>query len=258
VTDFSNADLTGSRFHDVDLTDARFELVDLTGATMRSVALVNTILRDAYMENVVIWGEIEGLQVNGVNVGPLVEAELDRRYPDRVKMRPADAEGFRSAWGALERLWAETVERCRTAPPALLHEQPDGEWSVIENLRHLVFATDAWVRRALHGDPEPWDALDLPHSEMPDAPGVPNDQAARPSLEEVLALRADRMATVAQVVADLTDEQLAGETEPVMEQGYPESKAFPVARCLRAVVNEEWQHRLYIERDLDRLLSPAD
>jgi uncharacterized protein YjbI with pentapeptide repeats len=255
VTDFSDADLTGSRFHNVDLTDARFELVDLTGSTMRSVALVNATLRDAYMENLVIWGEIEGLQVNGVDVGPLVEAELDRRYPDRVLMRPRDADGFRVSWDALERLWSETVERCRAVPPAVLHEQPDGEWSVIENLRHLVFATDAWVCRALLGNPAPWDPLDLPHDEMPDSPGVPRHRVAHPSLDEVLALRADRMATVRQVLADLTDEQLAGVTEPVMEPGYPESESFAVARCLRAVVNEEWQHRLYIERDLDRLVA---
>ena len=31
-------------------------------------------------------------------------------------------------------------------PPDLLHERVDDEWSFIETLRHLVFATDAWVR----------------------------------------------------------------------------------------------------------------
>jgi hypothetical protein len=72
----------------------------------------------------------------------------------------------------------------------------------------------------------------------------------RPSLDEVLALRADRMGTVRRVLADLTDEQLAGTTEAVTEPGYPESESFPVRRCLGAVVNEEWEHRLYAERDL--------
>ena len=82
----------------------------------------------------------------------------------------------------------------------LLHEQVDGECSFIETLRHLVFATDAWVRRAVLGDPSPWDPLDLPHDEMPDELSVPRDRAARPSLDEVLALRADRMATVREVL----------------------------------------------------------
>jgi DinB superfamily len=139
--------------------------------------------------------------------------------------------------------------------PELLHERAGEEWSFIETLRHLVFATDAWVRRAILGQPSPWDPLDLPHDEMPEEPGVPRDRAARPSLEEMLALRADRMATVRRVLADLSDDQLAGMTEPVAEPGYPEPESFPVRRCLGAVVNEEWEHRLYAERDLDVLGS---
>jgi hypothetical protein len=73
----------------------------------------------------------------------------------------------------------------------------------------------------------------------------------------MLALRADRMAAVRQVLADLTDEKLAGMTEPVLQPGYPESKSFAVSRCLHAILNEEWEHRLYAERDLDVLQSPA-
>jgi uncharacterized protein YjbI with pentapeptide repeats len=242
---FEDVYLTGARFHDIDLTGARFDLVDLTGVTIRGSALVN----------VDISGEIENLRVNGVDVVPLVEAELNRRYPDRVKMRPADADGFREAWDILERLWPQTVERARKMAPELLHEQVDGEWSFIETLRHLVFATDAWVKRAFLGEPSPWDPLDLPHDEMPDQPSVPRDRAARPSLDQVLALRADRMATVRQVLANLTDEQLAGQTEPVLEPGYPEPESFPVRRCLQAILSEEWQHRLYAERDLDALES---
>jgi uncharacterized protein YjbI with pentapeptide repeats len=242
---FEDVYLTGARFHDIDLTGARFDLVDLTGVTIRGSALVN----------VDISGEIENLRVNGVDVVPLVEAELNRRYPDRVKMRPADADGFREAWDILERLWPQTVERARKLAPELLHEQVDGEWSFIETLRHLVFATDAWVKRAFLGEPSPWDPLDLPHDEMPDQPSVPRDRAARPSLDQVLALRADRMATVRQVLANLTDEQLAGQTEPVLEPGYPEPESFPVRRCLQAILSEEWQHRLYAERDLDALES---
>ena len=90
---------------------------------------------------------------------------------------------------------------------------------------------------------------------MSDRPCVPRDRAARPSLDEVLALRADRMATVRQVIAGLTDATLAGMTEPVTEPGYPEPESFPVRRCLQAILIEEWEHRLYAERDLDLLTS---
>ena len=88
-------------------------------------------------------------------------------------MRPTDPAGFREAWDVVERLWGETVERARRLDPELLHESVDGEWSFIETLRHLVFATDSWIRRAILGDPSPWDPLDLPWDEMPDTPGVP-------------------------------------------------------------------------------------
>jgi uncharacterized protein YjbI with pentapeptide repeats len=255
VADFTNENLTGSRFEDVYLTGARFHDVDLTGARFDLVDLTGVTIRGSALVNVDISGEIENLRVNGVDVVPLVEAELNRRYPDRVKMRPADADGFREAWDILERLWPQTVERARGLAPELLHEQVDGEWSFIETLRHLVFATDAWVKRAFLGEPSPWDPLDLPHDEMPDDTSVPRDRGARPSLDQVLALRADRMATVRKVLADLTDEQLAGQTEPVLEPGYPEPESFPVRRCLQAILSEEWQHRLYAERDFDVLES---
>ena len=138
-------------------------------------------------------------------------------------------------------------------PPELLHEWVDGEWSFIETLRHLVFATDAWVRRAILGDPSPWDPLDLPWDERPDTPGVPRDRGARPSLDVVLELRRDRMSTVRQVSGSLTDASLDGHTEPVEGPGWPRPRNYPVRECLRVVLNEEWEHRQYAERDLDTL-----
>jgi uncharacterized protein YjbI with pentapeptide repeats len=258
VTDFTSEDLTGSVFEDVYLTRARFHDADLAGADFRLVNLTGVKIRDALLVDMDISGQISSLRVNGVDVVPLVEGELNRRYPDRAKMTPADAGGFREAWDILERLWQQTVARARGMAPELLHERVDGEWSFIETLRHLVFATDAWVRRAILGDPAPWDPLDLPHDGMPHSPGILCDREARPSLDEVLALRADRMATVRQVLADLTDDRLAGRTVPVTEPGYPEPESFPVRRCLQAILTEEWEHRLYAERDLDLLQAGPD
>jgi hypothetical protein len=168
VADFTSEDLTGSRFEDVYLTGARFNDVDLTNARFRLVDLTGVTIRGAVLVNVDIDGEIENLRVNGVDVVPLVEAELNRRYPDRAKMRPADAGGFRDAWDVIERLWRQTVGRARGMAPELLHQRVEGEWSFVETLRHLIFATDAWVKRAILGDPSPWEPLDLPHDEMPD------------------------------------------------------------------------------------------
>ena len=54
-----------------------------------------------------------------------------------------------------------------------------------------------------------------------------------------------------QVEGQLTDAALDSLPVPVLEPGYPESEAFLVRRCLGAVVNEEWEHRRFAERDLD-------
>ena len=253
VTDFTHKNLSGARFEDVNLTGADFHGVDLTGARFRVADLTRVTISGSALKDVDISGQIDNVRINGVDVVPLVEAELDRRYPDRAKMRPGDAAGYREAWDVLERLWQQTVARARRMDPELLHRRVNGEWSFIETLRHLVFATDLLVNRAILGQPSPWDPLDLPADELPDEPGIPRDRDARPSLDQVLALRADRMATVRDVLARLTDEQLAGMTQPVTEPGYPEPESFPVPRCLRAILNEEWQHRLYAERDLDAL-----
>jgi hypothetical protein len=226
------------------------EFVDVT---LRGVVFNRARIRDSEVIDLDIHAEIGRLVVNGVEVGPLVEAELDRRHPDRAAMRPTTADGFRTAWDTVERLWAGTVDRARGLGPALLHESVDGEWSFIETLRHLSFATDCWIRRAVLGDPSPWDRLDLPWDGMADTPGVPRDRSARPSLDEALALRHSRMATVRDYVDRLDEPTLRSSTEPVDGPGWPPAQAFPVAECLRVVLNEEWEHRLYAERDLDLL-----
>jgi uncharacterized damage-inducible protein DinB len=250
MADFIRADLRGSRFERVDLSGAQLRAVDLSGARFRGVDLSGVVMRGVELVGVDIHGEIESVTINGVDIVPLVNAELDARYPGRAKMRPADPAGFREAWDILERLWGETVERARRLPPELLHESVDGEWSFIETLRHLVFATDAWIRRAILGDPSPWDSLDLPWDEMPDTPGVPRDRDARPSLDAALELRRDRMSIVREVIDGLTDASLDGHTEPVEGPGWPRPRSYPVRECLLVILNEEWEHRLYAERDL--------
>ena len=253
MADFSAADLRGARFDRADLTGAQFFASDLTGARLRGVDLTRVSMRGVELVDVDIDGEIMNVTINGVDVGPLIEAELDRRDPDRVKMRPEDPAGFREVWEILRRRWDQTVARARRLPPELLHESVDDEWSFIETLRHLVFATDAWVRRAIGGDPSPWDPLGLPWDEGPDMPGVPRDRAARPSLDVVLELRRDRMSTVSALLAALTDDSLAASTTPVEGPGWPRPRSYPVRECLLIVLNEEWQHRRFAERDLAAL-----
>lgn len=253
MADFIGEDLSGARFERTDLTGAEFSAADLSRAQFRGADLTGVVMRGVEVVDARVDGYIHNLRINGVDVAPLVEAELDRRDPERVKMRPTDPDGFREAWDILERLWAGTVDRARGLDAELLHQSVDGEWSFIETLRHLAFATDAWVRRAILGDPSPWHPLDLPWDEMPDTPGIPRDREARPTLDEVLVLRHDRMATVRSVMADLTEGTLAADTEPVEAPGWPPPQSFPVRECLLVVLNEEWHHRKYAERDLAAL-----
>lgn len=260
MADFHQQDLAGSRFeqvhlqratfHQVRLNDAVFTDVDLTGAQFREAFFKDAVMRGVALQNVRIEGELEGVTVNGVDIGPLVQAELERREPDLAKMRPTDPDGFREAWDLLERLWAGAVERARALPEAALHESVDGEWSFVETLRHLSFASECWLLRAILGDPRPWAPLSLPWDQMPDTEGVPRDRAAQPSLDEALALRLDRQAAVRRYLATLDDATLASDTVPVDGPGWPEPRSYPVRECLLTLLNEEWWHRQFALRDL--------
>ena len=255
MAEFRKEDLSGSTFEELSLADARFHDVTLRNARFDWVDMRGVQIEGAWLKDVTIDADLDNVVINGVDVVPLIEAELDRRHPGREKMRPVDAAGYREAWELLETLWAQTVERARGFTPDQLHESVNGEWSFIETQRHLLFATDAWLLRAFLGEPRPWSPLDLPHDEMEDAPGVPRDREVRPSLDEVLELRRDRQSRVRDTFDKLTDEQLQGSTEPVLEPGYPESESFPVTRCLRAVLYEEFHHRVFAERDLDLIAA---
>jgi hypothetical protein len=262
MTEFREQDLTGATFERVSLRDANFtqvyfndaklHLVDLSGAQIRGAYLSGSRMRAVEMFNVEISADLYNVVVNGVDIGPLIDAELNRRMPERAKMRPDDSAGFREAWAILEQLWEGTVERARTLPEEALHQSVDDEWSFIQTLRHLSFASAGWVERMILGDLAPWHPLDLPWDEAPGWEGIPWDREARPSLEEVLTIRRQRQAAVGKVMESLTDEQLASEVTRT-EPGWPQEEHFPVKECLRIVLNEEWEHRQYAERDLTAL-----
>ena len=256
MADYVNESLRGSRFDNVDLSGTEFRMVDLSNSQFNAVRMGHLVMRGVDLYDVDFHGEILNVRINGVDIAPLVDAELNRRYPERAKMRPTDPAGFREGWNVVERLWGGTVERARRLDPELLHESVEGEWSFIETLRHLAFATDCWIRRGILGDPAPWDPLDLPWDEMEDTPGVPRDRSVRPSLDEALALRLDRMTTVRQVIDGLTDESLDADTEPAKGSGWPpEGSSHTVRECLLVILNEEWEHRMFAERDLAVLES---
>jgi uncharacterized damage-inducible protein DinB len=242
-------DVSGVTYERIRLRDSRISWIDLAGLDARHAGLRDIRMRGVEIQDVEIDGELQNVVINGVDIAPLVEAEMARRDPDYAKMKPQDADGFREAWDLLERRWAETVDRARVLDPDLLHERVDDEWSFIETLRHLCYATDAWVNRVHLGDPDPWHPLDLPFDTLRPLAWA-YEKNVRPALDDVLEVRADRQATVRRVLAELTDEQLAGATTPVEGEGWPPPDAYSVREALSIVVNEEYHHRRYAERDL--------
>ncbi len=105
--DGNNDAFRGATFMVADLAGARFVDCDMTGVKIVDAALVD----------VDVSGYVERLVVNGVDVTDYVDAELDRRHPERVQLRQIeDADGFRAMWDTVERIWSDTVARAERAP----------------------------------------------------------------------------------------------------------------------------------------------
>ncbi|MDQ2845779.1 MAG: pentapeptide repeat-containing protein [Actinomycetota bacterium] len=84
-------------FVEANLRGARFVRSDLSGAVMRAFDVAGADIDAPWL--------LEGgnvLRVNGIDVVPFVEAELNRRFPGRADRRAADPDGLRSAWAMLE------------------------------------------------------------------------------------------------------------------------------------------------------------
>src|ERR687898_673972 len=207
---------------------------------------------DSWLVDVNVSGLIGDVVVNDVDVTAFVEAELDRRHPERAQVREMQtADDYRKVWDTIERLWSETVARARRLSEDARHERVDDEWSFVETLRHLVFATDAWASRTVLDEPMPYHRLGYPYSGYPasDAATIGIELEAGPSFDEVIDVRADRMAVMRRIIDGLTDDELERLCALSPAPGYPDESR-TVGRCLRVVMKEECEHRRYAVRDL--------
>ena len=231
---------------------ARIHLCDLAGLEIRDCEVSGLKIVDCYGSDVYLGGDFERVVVNDVDVTAYVEAELDRQQPARVLARdaasPAD---YRDAWDAIETQWEVTLDRARRLPETRLHEQVNGEWSLVETQRHLLFAGDAWLGNAVLEEHAPYHPLGFP------AGGTPPDEAAKlgltlsatPTLDEVLAPRLARMAAMRRVVDGLTEVELDRVCNRKPADPYPDQE-YVVRRCLKVVLKEEAEHHRYAVRDL--------
>jgi DinB superfamily/Pentapeptide repeats (8 copies) len=231
---------------------ARFEVADLRGARFTDCDLTGVTIRDCWLVNVSISGYLSNVTVNGVDVSDFVNAELDRRHPERVQFREGQtADDVRAMWGTIERLWAHAIERAGRLPAAALTQQVNEEWSFAQTLRHLVFITDAWASRTVLDEEMPYHPLGLPQSWYPagDAAALGIDLTARPGYAEILAARAGRMAVMRRIVADLTDDSLGRLCPRSPAPGYPDEER-TVVDCIGVVMDEEIEHYRFAVRDL--------
>ncbi len=247
--------MTTDRRYTGSLRHARFVEADLAGASFRNCNLSDVTIASSYLANVRVSGVIDTVLINGIDVTGFVAAELDRRHPERVRVRGMrTADDYRAMWRGIETLWSVTRERAERLPEPVRHERVDEEWSFVETLRHLVFATDLWASHMVLGEPKPYHPLGLPPTDFPpeDRAALGIDAEARPSYAEVMAARADRMARVRAIVATLTDDDLERLSTGALPAAWEEPLQ-PVGECLRVVMEEEVEHHRYTTRDLAAL-----
>ncbi|HET8660937.1 MAG TPA: DinB family protein [Micromonosporaceae bacterium] len=239
------ADLRGAEFVDADLRGARFVGADLSGVVMRGVEVRGADIDAPWLSN----GE-SLLRVNGVDVVPLVEAELNRRFPGRADRRARDPDGLRAAWAAIERTWAATLERVAAMPAGTVDVAVGGEWSFAQTLRHLVLATDAWLGRAVLEIEQPFHPIGQAGAGAEDD-GLDMSifTTVTPSYAEVIEVRAGRVAMVRGFLATVTPQVLAATRR---NPWAPECQETTLS-CLHVILEEEWEHHRYAVRDLDAI-----
>jgi hypothetical protein len=242
-------DLLGAQFLDANLRGARFSGADLSGVVMRGVHLAGADMDAPWLCD----GE-SSLVINGVDVAPFIEAELNRRFPGRADRRAKDPDGLRTAWASLERTWAAALERVGAMAAGTVDISVAGEWSFAQTLRHLVLATDAWLGRAILEIDQPFHPLG---QAMPGADDDGLDMSiftkALPAYGDVLEVRAARVAMVRDFLASVTPDELAAARRNPWNPEYQET----TLSCLHVILEEEWEHYRFAVRDLDTIQASS-
>jgi len=232
----------GATFVRTSFKGATLRFSDVSGVTMRSVDTDGLDIDNHDL----FFGS---LLVNGVDVVPLVDAELNRQFPGRELQKAQTSDGLREGWAAVQAAWQTTVA---DTPRDLVDAHVEDEWSLAQTLRHLILATDAWLRRGILGIQQPFHEIGQIFSgagEMGFDMSI--FRAEPPEYEEILAVRAERQQLVTDFLATATAELLAEERDNPWGAGddwHP-----TVGDCVRVILEEEWAHLRYIRRDLARL-----
>ena len=247
ILDWQNAGMTiysGSQEFD----GVTFVRTSFRGATLRSCDVSGVMMRSVEVGGLDIDSHdlfFGSLIVNGVDVVPFVDAELNRQFPGRELQKAQTPEGLRDGWVAVQAAWETMVTN---TPEELVDVHVDDEWSLAETLRHLVLATDAWLRGGIMGLEQPFHEIGLIFT---GAAEMGFDMsiflADAPAFEDILTVRAERQQLVTDFLATATPELLAEARDNPWggDDWHP-----TVGDCVRVILEEEWAHLRYVRRDL--------
>lgn len=228
----------------------RFEDQDLAGCEFRECDLTRARLIGVVMQDAVIDGLVTNLVINGIEVSSYVEAELDRRHPERLLIRSAEPAKLLRGFRELQAAWSATLERLRTMPSGSEHERVGGEWSAVETLRHLVYVHDCWFSRCCLGSTAPVTAFGLANDHVVELePDL--DRTAAPSLDEVLTVREKQRVELDCWLSTVTADALSVPAPvPESSEWPPYARGKSILECVQVVLNEEWEHHGFCLRDI--------
>jgi hypothetical protein len=244
VTETQPGSLRDRTFRNQSLRGSRFVGCDFSGVVVRGSEVAGMEIESPWL--------LEGdgrLVVNGVDVVPFVDAELNRRFPGRQLRDARTPEGLAAAWAAVEETWRASLDRALEMPPDMLDASVADEWSFAQTLRHLVMATDTWLGKAILERTQPYHPVGLPNDDDSPAYDASDFSTESVPFSDVLAARADRQAMVRRYLASVTPEELSAPRRNPHAPDYSET----VLSCLRTILEEEWEHHRYAVRDLDVL-----
>jgi hypothetical protein len=187
----------GATFLKASFKGAMLRFSDVSGVVMRSVD-VDGLDIDSHD---LFFGS---LFVNGVDVVPLVDAELNRQFPGRELQKAQTPEGLREAWVAVQSAWRQTVDG---TPPDPADAHVEDEWSLAQTLRHLILATDAWLSGGILRVEQPFHEIGQIFTGAAEMGfDMSLFRVAPPTYEEILAVRAERQGQVTEFLATATPE----------------------------------------------------
>jgi len=233
----------GQEFEDQDLSESVFWGVNLSRTLFRDADLNSSRFFHVSMSDVSIDGVIERLVVNGVDVTDYVNSH-DRWYPLRSNLSPVDEAGIRSAWSRLMAEWEKLYTHVSGVSGDAQTRSINGEWSLRDTLRHMLFVHDKWFNWPLGGQ-RTFTSIGLPNtgSQGGEWPGL--DLSSDPTFDVTLAARRAQASKFGDFIEKMKLSEMP-DTSDILENG-----SVPTLICFHAILEEEFEHLRYAWRDIE-------